>query len=256
MVLITVTVLGVGTPFTVQHVTTSFVLSFDDFEHNLLVEVPDRFLSVLDRYGNGIEPETIEDVYISHIHGDHVNGLEGLGFWNRFVNQRKTRVVMGEEVVPLFRQRFAGPMNPCGYLRGRPGTVDLDYYFEITPVKERKTVVLKVRDKPVKVEVMKTLHCTPTYAIKVEYKGKKIGYSSDTLFSSELIRFLEDCDMIIHEIGNNPAHTSVEDLANLPETVLSKVYGIHYPDYLPDLISTGENGNLITLLSEGQQIRL
>ncbi len=249
--MIKLTVLGVGTPFSIKHGTTSFILSFDDVEHNLLVEAPDRIFNVVNKYGNGIKLRDIDHVYISHIHGDHVNGLEPLGFWNRYSIQRRLHVFMGEGITSSFIRRFKDPMGSCGPRLGEH--VELDFYFDIHPLKEGIKQIIDIGGKRIGLEIMKTTHCVPTYAFKLEYDGKCVGYSADTEFSKELVSFLKGCDVIIHELGNTPInHTTIEDLKQLPNEVLNKIYWIHYPDN----ISTYIKDENIRLLYEGEQIYL
>ena len=79
-------VLGVGDAFSERYRPTSLLLSYDDFF--LAIDCPDMYRSVLKEAsaisGRQLSLSAIDHVLITHVHGDHMNGLEGVGFYKRY----------------------------------------------------------------------------------------------------------------------------------------------------------------------------
>src|SRR5262249_48993055 len=95
-----VIVLGVGDTFSELHHTTSVLLVCDGF--HLAIDCPDTYRAVLrdaaGRSGRPLSLSDIDHVLITHVHGDHMNGLEGVAFYKHFVDGRRVRLVTSPEV--------------------------------------------------------------------------------------------------------------------------------------------------------------
>src|SRR5688572_10582686 len=78
-----IVVLGVGDTFSEKHHSTAILLICDGFQ--LAIDCPDMYRAVLrdasERSGRPLPFSDIDHVLITHVHGDHVNGLEGVGFY-------------------------------------------------------------------------------------------------------------------------------------------------------------------------------
>jgi ribonuclease BN (tRNA processing enzyme) len=103
---------------------------------------------------------------------------------------------------------------------------------------------------PFTVRAYRTRHHVPTSALLVEAGGRKLGYSADTAFDPELIRFLSAADVIIHETNYGPAHTAYSDLLTLPADVRARLHLVHYPDQFD--VGSSE----IPALREGQVLSI
>ncbi len=80
------------------------------------------------------EVGSITDVVISHVHGDHVNGLENLGFvsynvFGREGDQRPTIHVATEAQLEALKRAFHDKMKDQQYADNSPRQVDFDHYF-------------------------------------------------------------------------------------------------------------------------------
>ncbi len=89
-----VVALGVGDTFSETHNTAALLLEHEGFR--LALDCPDRYRGVLKgagtRAARPLALESIDDVFITHVHGDHMNGLEGVAFYKRFAEQKRLRL--------------------------------------------------------------------------------------------------------------------------------------------------------------------
>ena len=77
-----VIVLGIGNAFSTEHHPASLLLRKDGFY--LAIDCPDRYGTVLKdisrKVGSELRLSDINDFIITHVHGDHMAGLELTGF--------------------------------------------------------------------------------------------------------------------------------------------------------------------------------
>jgi hypothetical protein len=92
--------LGVGDTFSEVHTTASLLLEAEGVR--LAVDCPDRYRGVLkknrERTGRALSLEDVDPTFITHVHGDHMNGLEGVAFYKRFAENKRLRLHTTSEV--------------------------------------------------------------------------------------------------------------------------------------------------------------
>jgi ribonuclease BN (tRNA processing enzyme) len=238
-----VIVLGVGDTFSERHHTAALLLCCDGFA--LAVDCPDRYREALrsaaQRSGRPLSLAAVDHVLITHVHGDHMNGLEGLAFYKHFAENRRVKLVTSPEVRSvIWDARLKVSMGTL-WNGTSFRSLTFDDYFEHVPLPWASETEVG----PFRIRTRRTVHHVPTSALLVEAEGRTLGYSSDTAFDPELIAFLEPADLIIHETNFGPAHTPYAALAGLPEALRAKMRLIHYDDGF-DL-----TGSLIRPLDEG-----
>lgn len=243
-----VLVLGVGDSFSEKHHSTALLLSYDGF--HLAVDCPDMYRSVVrsaaDRSGQRVCVEDIDHVLITHVHGDHMNGLEGFAFYKHFAEGKRVRLLTSPEVrAVIWDERLKAAMSSL-WDGQQFRQMTFDSYFEHLPLSWSSDTVVG----PFRIRTRRTRHHVPTSALVVEAAGRTLGYSSDTAFDPELIAFLEGADLIIHETNLGPAHTPCSALAALPAELRARMRLIHYPDGFDTASST------IGALREGDVLRL
>ncbi len=244
-----VLVLGTGDGFSQDRYSASFLLNAGG--KFVAVECPGMFAKVLKdgasaaRYKVGIKD--VNDVIVSHIHGDHSNGLELFGYYKFFAEGKRPAVYSIKEVLgPLWGQKLKGSMGRMGELRfDRAKSMAFSDYFKGVELRPgiRSTVC------GVGVEVRRARHTVPTISMKLSFAGRTLGYSADTAFDPGLIEFLDGCDVIFHEAGYG-IHTDYSSLSSLPAHIKRRMRLIHFPDSLQ------MTDRSLRPLHEGEVIRL
>lgn len=220
--------LGVGDSFSERLFPTSFLVRQGDF--HLAVDCPDGYRRVLAearaKTGLALDLADIDDVLLTHVHGDHMNGLEGVAFFKRFAQGRRVRLHASPEVhAVVWPQRLEGSMGVL-FDGARPVPLGYEDYFEPHTL----AWGTPTRVGPFEVTTRRTRHHVPTSALLLAGAGGVLGYSADAAFEPDLIAFLDQADVIIHETNLGPAHTDLGALLALPERVKAKLHLIHYPD--------------------------
>ena len=242
-----VVVLGVGDTFSERNHSTALLLRCDGFQ--LAIDCPDSYRSVLRaatlRAGQPLSLAGVDHVLITHVHGDHMNGLEGVAFYKHFVEGKRVQLVTSPEVrAVIWDERLKASMSTL-WDGQRFRALTFDDYFEHQPLDWAGEIAVG----PFRIRSRRTKHHVPTSALIVEAAGRTLGYSSDTAFDPSLLSFLEPADLIIHETNYGPAHTPYSSLAALPADLRARMRLIHYPDELDTADSA------IAALTEGEILR-
>lgn len=166
-------------------------------------------------------------VLITHIHGDHVGGLEELGFRMNIVHGRKPILYIAESLVqPLWEHTLRGGMHQDGYIERITDVFDVR---PLTPGSQAELV------PGISVELISTRHIPgkDSYSLLI---NEEIFYSADMTFHPELLERLvrqQGYRLILHEvqlIGHGAVHTTLDELRSLPEDIQEKIYLMHYDD--------------------------
>lgn len=225
--------LGVGDTFTEKHNTHALLVEAEGFR--LAIDCPDSYRRVLRQARDRIAaPEVarhldlaeIDHVLVTHVHGDHMNGLEGVAYFKHFVQHRRLHLYTLAAVRDaLWERRLVASM---GTLWNGATFRELAFedYFAWTELPLDRAAQIG----PFTVRARRTKHHVPTSALLLEHGGKRLGISSDTAFDPELIAFLAQADLVVHETNHGPAHTAYADLLTLGDDVRRKLRLIHYPD--------------------------
>ncbi len=217
--------LGVGDAFTARHYSTCLAIEAD--ERWLLIDCPHPIRKMMHESPVEVDVPTFDAVVLTHLHADHVSGLEGFAYFSHFVLNRPCTLVAHPEVAgPLWDRHLAVSMehliDSAGAALPEKGFAD---YFHHLPLVEEA----KVRVGPFLIECRRTVHHIPTFALRITAGGRTLGHSADTAYDPGLIEWLAGCDLIVHET-NYGAHTPYEKLAALPPLLRERMRLVHYPD--------------------------
>jgi ribonuclease BN (tRNA processing enzyme) len=240
--------LGVGDTFSTKHNTTALLIRYAG--EYLAVDCPDTYLRVLAQAavtaGWPTIPADVNQMLITHLHGDHMNGLEGFAFYKHFVENKKLALL----AVPEVRSSIWEPRLQVSMGQLWDGTQFRSLSFEDYFDYQQLHWEAETRVGPFSIRARRTIHHVPTSALLISAGGRTLGYSADTAFDPALIEFLSGADLIIHETNHGPAHTAYDDLLTLDERLLRKMRLIHYSDLFDAAASK------IAVVNQGEVISL
>ncbi len=237
--------LGVGDAFASRYYSTCVAIEAEGTW--LLIDCPHPIRKMMRESEVELDVPQIEGVILTHLHADHVSGLEGLAYFKHFVCQGRTTLLSHPEVGEVLWPKhlevsMAELIDPSLEPMQRKGFED---YFDYRPLSETEVI----EHGPFRVECRRTIHHIPTFALRIHAGGKVLGHSADTAFDPGLIEWLADADLIIHET-NYGAHTPYAKLAELPEALRARMRLIHYPD------DFDVEGSVIAPLRQGEALTL
>lgn len=217
--------LGVGNAFTRLHFHTSILLVAG--EKVVLVDCPAPLRRICreaeQKSGYAIDADLVDAVFLTHLHGDHCNGMEELGFYRRFVKPgNPPHLHLHESLVHPLWKRLEGVM---GFEGDPPG---LDRFFQVYPFKDGDRLNLGVEG--LLLEPLPTEHFVPCHGFRATFGGVSLGFSSDTRYLPALIEAFQDCDLILHECGQGEGHTDPALLGKLPGDLRRRMRLMHVED--------------------------
>ena len=159
-------------------------------ESRFLIECGATSLVAMRRFG--VDPNTLQTILISHLHGDHFGGLPVFLLDAQFVSRRETPLVIAG---PPGLGRRLGEAQECLF----PGSSKNSWRFdwrveELEP--GRRWTHGDIAVTPY--EVVHACGATP-FALRVEVDGKVVTYSGDTEWTDALITAARGADLFIAE---------------------------------------------------------
>lgn len=262
-------------------VGTGSAFNTKDFQSNFLIKAPTGKKMLIDcgsfapialeRLGinGGNVGEEIDAVYVSHLHADHVGGLEWLAFCTYFnpkVPRPKLFCMGGSNglMTQLWNKSLRGGL---GSVEGKECT--LTDYFEGHPLRINESFFWEGLDfTPVQtVHVMNGMEIVPSYGLIIKEEGIRSGYKNSdgtfTLYSepcvflttdtqfcpNQINKFYDMGNTILHDCETAPfrsnVHAHYDDLVTLPKETKAKMWLYHYqPDPPQDAEADGFLGFL------------
>ena len=224
-----VLVLGTGWVFSDSNYTVGFAVQTGTIW--TLIEPPFPPRKVLKEACAGhdlkVDLQDISATIITHLHADHCSGVPIIGLYDKFEVGRSAHIAGGPEIMQRIWPDFlaAGLDALLDDEQGRIRLATFEDYFTghvLQPGQSNKLVNYEV-------EICRTKHMVPTYALKITFAGRSLAYSSDTPFDKNVIDFVSSADCIFHEVGDYP-HTGLDQLKTLDAEIREKMYLTHRPD--------------------------
>lgn len=180
-----ITFLGVGEACDADHGNTSIAINAGSGARVLLdcgFSTPHRYFRDHD------DPNALDMVWISHLHGDHFFGLPLLllRFWE--MKRTKPLLIAGHAKVEHTAQQamelaYPGFANKLGY--------ELEF-LAVEPGQTHRIPGLTLRAAP-------TNHSQPNLGLRLNDGAHAIYYSGDGRPTAQTRELARDCDLIIHE---------------------------------------------------------
>lgn len=167
----------------------------------------------------------IDEIFITHVHGDHVFGLERFAYETRFKYQKRIKLHYHPDIYhELWEQTLKGSLSKIG-----EGSLAFDDYFELCPLTGPSFVSCGNH-----YDVFEVAH-TPGKKTLGLCVNDKIFYSSDTIAIPEILSELS-FEVGFHDVTLsdwNPVHATLASLIDYPEAIRKKLYLMSYEDSWP-----------------------
>lgn len=241
------TFIGTGSAFTLGsgNFHSNMLLSNEDGSRNLLIDCGSDARLALFELGKTYKD--ITDVYISHLHADHVGGLEWLAFTTYFdPSCPKPNLYICDKLVERIWERvLSGGLSSI-----QTEEANLHTYFNVHPVKENGYFLWC--DIPI--QIIQTVHVisgftlVPSYGLMFAANDVKAYITTDCQFAPHQMKdYYKIVDIIFHDCEVTPfksfVHAHYDELVTLPKEIKNKMWLYHYnPCTLPDAVKDGFRG--------------
>jgi ribonuclease BN (tRNA processing enzyme) len=139
----------------------------------------------------GVDPQAIDTVILSHLHGDHFGGVPFLILDGQFKRRTRPLLVAGP---PGVEKRVREAMEVFF-----PGSTRIERKFETRFVELADRVAVEVG--PVHVTGYQVSHASgaPPFALRITGEGKVVTYTGDTEWTESLVDAARGADLFIAE---------------------------------------------------------
>lgn len=199
-----------------------------------------------------VDPGSIHDILLTHLHGDHAGGIETMAFYRKYMAPESGRPGLwaAPAVMDRMWERLAPSMD--GRQFGDSPTTSLREFFDIGLLSVEQAV--EVGDFQIRSRW--TRHSVPTVGLLISDGETTLGWSGDCEFEPAHVDWLSEADLIIHECGQAAKHARLKELAKLPAGIQGKMKLIHVPDSADFSASPMErlsDGDLLEITSSVQR---
>lgn len=235
-------------------VSSALSVGYKNFHSNMLIEKDESSPKLLIDCGGDVRHSLyelgycaadIDAAYISHLHADHVGGLEWLAFSKFFGEQRQLSLyISSDQRKTLWDNVLSGGMST---LEEQDST--LETFFKLEPTDDNKFIWNGGDFELVKVPHSYSNHqLLPSYGLFISGTKSSVFITSDTRFAPDILNEVyERADIIFHDCETSShfsnQHAHYTQLVTLPLHIKQKMWLYDYNDAsLPDAVSDGFRG--------------
>lgn len=254
--------IGVGSAFTTMDYYHSSILITADSQKKLLIDCgADIRFSLINNNLSSENPNLspallIDAVYISHLHSDHIGGLEWLAL-NTYFSPKKKKPKLFSETVMMDKLWNNSLKGGLGCITNKIMT--LSDYFTCMPIPENGSFLWE--------EINFTLLKVPHILAGTENiyshgllitdikSDNTVFISTDTQFQPDIItKIAETASLLFHDCETTSfktgIHTHYDELLTLPKHIRKKMWLYHYQ---PDHPQQPEKDGFKGFVSKGQK---
>ncbi len=249
-----ITFMGVGSAFSRKNATSSILVESGAIK--LLVDCGNPIPNSVEACGLSLSD--ITHIFITHLHADHIGGLEQMALMCRLFHNYRPKLLSTSTLLKrLWNCSLRGGLE---YVEATPGDEtpqSLDSYFDPIVLEPQQWISLE-DEEPLQIWLHHSNHVKGLEAYSVELcedpslETRRILFTSDTRFNEPLIRYgVEACTYMFHDCqlfdsGENNhlgVHTSYNQLLGLPADIRQHLWLYHYGDSpLPNAKADGFSG--------------
>ncbi len=174
-------------------------------ENALLLDASEGVYHALERCC--IDYNSIDTVFLSHRHGDHILGIPTLVQIAKH-QRRKLRIIGSQDVIYATR-----------LLLEATGVNRYDEYVDFVEISANSELHLG----SFTLRFAEVDHPVPCLATRIESEGKCIVYSGDTSYSRALVNLARGCDLLIHEVSGYSVEAHAHGHSTLYDAVFAAV---------------------------------
>lgn len=225
-----------------QFIGSGSAFCLDNYQSNAVLTTPSGKKILIDCGGDvrfalrdaGISILDIDAIYVSHLHGDHIHGLECVGFTTKFnPNAEKPKLFISKDMVSaLWNNALSGGMGSI-----QDEITKLSSFFDVHPVGKSGRFEFGGTDFQLVqvVHVFNGFAINPCYGLLFDLNGKMAFYSADTQsHPNEMKNWYAKADVVFHDCETSPfasgVHPHYSELLKLPEETRKKFWLYHYQD--------------------------
>ena len=226
--------LGVGDAFTTRHFNTHVLMDIDGRE--VFLDCPPylpKMLATNNREGTRqVEHTQYKEIFITHMHADHVNGLEELAYLQYYKTENPIKLYAPQWLLSDLWSSLRPSLEESA--RGDGGLANFDWFFDAQPLESGMDL------GGFTVEFTETRHHPRCLQYKFDFGGVKFGYAPDAGVDKEKWAWFDDCDLVMHDAWFGPTdalgadirnlHSPIVDLLSMPEEFQEKTLMVHYAD--------------------------
>ena len=183
----------------------------------------------------------IESVYVTHLHGDHVGGLEYLAFCSYFdpsVEDKPCLIGNNRLIRELWSSTLKGGLKS---IQGKK--TSLDDFFDVQMVSRNGKFIWQdiVFQTVQSVHIMDEYSIVPSFGLMITDPETElvVYYTGDTQFNpNQIMDFYNQADIVFQDCETYPfksgVHANYSELVTLPDEVKAKMILMHMNDNIFD----------------------
>lgn len=232
--------IGVGSAFSMKNFQTNLLIESNG--KNMLVDAGTDIRFALKAQNKSYKD--IDAIYVTHLHADHIGGIEYLAFCSYFDPTKSKIKLYGHRDV-LSRAWASAWSGGLSSVQGK--MIGLHDYFDVEYLEDNGSFLWE----GIHFDLVQTVHIINNYAIVPSFglmiydpfSTQKIYFTSDTQFNPNQIRdFYKQADIIIQDCETGPfpsgVHAHYVELQTLEDATRAKMMLIHYQDNVDDSFET------------------